>query len=138
MKITINRPVEYDARILLVKADVRYWDDASINGVVDTEGSLIPCRDGDLWIFAIELDTGKIIRWEQGKEADVHFKICDAGVYALLDDAGDSIIEKDGYVPDMLCPKSAGYGDYIIMDIDKEGFIQNWKADLSYFSDDEE
>jgi hypothetical protein len=36
-----------------------------------------------------------------------------------------------------MCPKENGYGDYVIMDIDREGKIANWKADLSDFQDDE-
>lgn len=137
MKIIIKRPVDYDARLLFVDAEVRYWDDASVNGVEDKEGKLIPCRDGDSWRLAIDLETGKIIRWEIGKEADIHYKVYDAGSYALLDDAGDIIIKKDGYVPDMLCPKEEGYGDYIIMDVDKNGIIKNWKPSLDYFMDKE-
>lgn len=39
----------------------------------------------------------------------------------------------------ILCvPKKNGYGDYVIMDIDRDGKIENWKADLSDFQDDAE
>ena len=34
--------------------------------------------------------------------------------------------EKDGYVPDFLCPADSGYGDYMIMDINEEGHIADW------------
>lgn len=34
--------------------------------------------------------------------------------------------EKDGYVPDFLCPADSGYGDYMIMDINEEGQIADW------------
>lgn len=36
----------------------------------------------------------------------------------------------DGYVPEVMCPKDNGYGDYIIMDIDENGFIQGWNKEL--------
>lgn len=42
------------------------------------------------------------------------------------------VIDGDGYVPDFLCPKSEGYGDYIIMDIDSNGFIKNWDMNKVY------
>jgi hypothetical protein len=37
-----------------------------------------------------------------------------------------------------MCPKENGYGDYVIMDIDSEGKIINWKVDLSDFQDNDE
>ena len=38
-----------------------------------------------------------------------------------------------GYVIDMMCPKENGDGDYVIMDIDSNGFIQDWKVNLKPF-----
>lgn len=29
-----------------------------------------------------------------------------------------------------MCPKENGYGDYIIMNIDENGFIQGWEKKL--------
>ena len=36
MKITINKPTEFEAIYLKVDAGVRYWDDATVNGEYDT------------------------------------------------------------------------------------------------------
>ena len=60
--------------------------------------------------------------------------MCDCGSYYLKDEQGNTVlaIEND-YVPKIMCPKENGYGDYIIMDIDEIGQIQNWKADISSF-----
>lgn len=47
MKITINKPTEFEAVYLEVDAGVRYWDDGYINGMEDTdceETDGIPCR----------------------------------------------------------------------------------------------
>lgn len=33
MKITINKPTEFDAVYLKVDAGVRYWEDARVNGI---------------------------------------------------------------------------------------------------------
>ena len=40
MKATIPITKEVEIKILRVKAGVRYWEDASINGNEDTEGKM--------------------------------------------------------------------------------------------------
>lgn len=37
MKITINKPTEFEAVYLEVDASVRYWEDAEVNGVKDID-----------------------------------------------------------------------------------------------------
>ena len=69
-----------------VSAGVRYWEDATINGTTDTDGKLTPLRKGDNWEPVIRLADGMVMDWPQGTTADVHFKVCDAGEYWLLDD----------------------------------------------------
>ena len=44
----------------------------------------------------------------------------------------------DGYVPSIMCPEGEGYGDYVIMEIDGDGRIANWKVDLSEFEKSED
>jgi len=79
-----------------------------------------------------DLDKGLIINWEKGKTASLHYKVCDAGTYKLTEENGDIIAEYDGYVPDVLCPDGEGYGDYIIMSVDENGYIQNWEKECVY------
>jgi len=137
--VTIKVRKEVEVKTLHVEAGVRYWRDANINGIYDTEGTLTPCKERDLWKPIIDVDSGQIINWEIGKTAAIHFKVCDAGSYYLKDTEGNTILSiEDDYVPGCLSPKDSGYGDYIIMDIDKDGFIQNWNPDLSEFGNDEE
>lgn len=125
MKIVITKQEEVEAVTVKVKAAVRYWDDATVNGVEDSNGDLIPCREGNMWCPEIEIDTGKIINWKQGVAADVHYKVCDAGCYYVRDAKGDMILAIiDDYVPNRLIPGK--YGDYIIMKINAEGIIENW------------
>lgn len=123
---------------LFAQCGVRYWEDASVNGVEDEDGSLIPCRLGDMWRPTINLETGQIEDWPEGTTASIHYKVCDAGVYTLLSESGEHVATKDGYVPSMLSPKDNGFGDYIIMDIGADGVIENWSVDLTYFEEDDE
>ncbi len=138
MKITLKIQKEFDAKFLQVEAGARYWEDASVNGVEDKEGDLIPCRVGDTWCPLIELETGRIINWEIGKTADIHYKVCDDGRYILQDENREVIKTVDDYVISDLAIGESGFGDYIIMKVDQLGIIENWKPTLQDFQDDDE
>lgn len=119
------------AKYLEVDAEVRYWEDATVNGVEDTNGDLIPGRDGDSWKIFIDLSQGTIEDWPIGTTADIHYKVCDAGLYWLANDSKKRIATWNGvYVPTyFLChgPNSNGYGDYIILKIDTDGKIIGYR-----------
>lgn len=114
--------------LLVVSAGVRYWEDATVNGVEDEQGGLIPFRNSDKWEPVIELATGLIRDWPQGTVADVHYKVCDAGEYWLADADGNKVAKWSGYyVPDkLLCVGANGYGDYIILTVGSDGKIKGW------------
>jgi hypothetical protein len=134
MKVDIQTTIETEIKTLKVRAVVRYWEDASVNGEVDTDGKLIPCREGNSWEPVIDIDTGQIINWEKGKTAKINYKICDMGSYYLKDDEGftaDCI--ENSYVPMIMCPGGNGYGDYIIMNIFADGSIENWRPVFTGF-----
>ena len=113
---------------LEVSAEVRYWEDSKFNGVRDEAGTLVPFRDGDLWCPIIDLESGIFLDWPEGLEAKIHYKVCDQGEYWLLGDEGQRLFKYLGdYVPDeYLCFGDRGYGDYIIMNIDGTGKIQDY------------
>lgn len=136
MKFTFKEEKTVEVTFLQVSAGVRSWEDATVNGQEDTEGSLIPCRNGDYWQPKIDMGTGQILNWTQGATADIHYKVCDDGKYTLQAIDGSTIKIKDGYVPDIMCPGGDGYGDYIIMNVDENGMIDRWNPTLSDFSDD--
>jgi len=139
MKIELTVKKEFEVKTLLVEADVRYWEDATVNGVEDENGDLIPCKVGDTWKPIIDLETGLITNWEKGKEANIHYKVCDAGEYWLQDENGEKIVKAKGYyVPDFLAIDNSGYGDYIIMKVDKDGKINNWRFDAEPFTNEDE
>ena len=115
-----------------------------MNGVEDVDGKLIPCRYENFWIPTINVRTGRIINWEQGKEAKINYKVIDAAQYILHTFLGrkfpsinnefqyknSSVMAVYGlqgaYVPDWFDLDSDGYGDYIQLTIDKNGYIKNW------------
>ena len=138
MKAEVLVKQEVEITTLEVKANVRYWEDSEFNGENDTEdGELVPCKIGSLWCPIIDIDNGIITNWKQGVKAEIHYKVVDEGSYYLKDSEGKVISSMENeYVPNILCPKESGYGDYIIMDIDENGKISNWKPDISYFFPD--
>lgn len=148
MKLTINKPVDYEAKFLKVDAGVRYWNDAKVNGIEDTDveesgnAPTIPCAEyigeqpGILcesswrWRPIIDIDEGKIANWKQGVTAHIHYKVCDDGIYEVIEANGNVLAAHEGYVPGIMCPADEGFGDYIIMNVDENGVIEGWKKEL--------
>ena len=60
-------------------------------------------------------------------------------LYWLQDEKGENIIKSTGYyVPSILAIDDNGYGDYVIMYIDENGFIKNWKFSMDDFVNEED
>lgn len=129
--VTVKKKVP--VRYLRADMSVRYWEDGSVNGEPDNDGNLIPLRKDNRWVIVVDLDTGKIEGWPGGVTANVHYKVCDNGLYSLLDAGRAEVTGAADYVPSMLAPGGNGYGDYVILDIGPDGQIKGWKADLAYF-----
>ena len=112
-----------------LSAGVRYWEDATVNGVEDSDGTLVPFRNGENWCPVIRLSDGMVMDWPQGTTADIHYKVCDAGEYWLQDANRKRVAKWTGYyVPDaFLCHGDNGYGDYIIFKVGADGLIEKWK-----------
>ena len=140
---------EYTPPIVKVRAEVRYFEDGKVNGENDISYEeqekgirpKIPCTERnvgenleacDMWAWCLEIDPerGVIMNWPEGNTASVHYKVCD-GCHIEYFEKGKKICdnERDGYVPEFLCPNGEGYGDYMIMEIDGCGFISNWKKE---------
>jgi len=88
-----------EAIYIELEAEVRYWEDASVNGADDLAGTLIPFRRGDLWCPKIRLADGFIVGWTEGTTADVHYKVCDQGEYWLASECGRIAKWRGDYVP---------------------------------------
>ncbi|WLS01699.1 hypothetical protein [Shinella oryzae] len=136
-KITLNASTEHEVKYLKADCGVRYWEDGTVNGVDDDDDNpAMPFASKDGWRVLIDIEAGVIIDWPKGTTADVHYKVCDAGVYSLLDADRKEVKQIDGYVPSIMCPEGNGYGDYVIMKIDGDGKIANFVPDLSDFEGD--
>ena len=140
MKTEIKIKKEVEISTLIVDAGVRYWEDATVNGVEDTTGTLIPCRVGDRWQISIDIETGIITNWPKGVTAKTHYKVCNDGIYKLADKDGNVLLTKEGYVPNILEVSRDSYGDYLILNIGDNGKISNWNnnPDIQDFFDDED
>ncbi len=141
MKITVIEKKEVEVKFIKVDAQVRYWDDAEINGATSEEGLNIPFKNGDMWQPIIDIESGVIVDWPKGTNASFHFKICDAGSYYLLDENNNEVVSRlNNYVPNGLCHGDQGYGDYIIFSVNEDGSIVDYsnKIDPDEWIDEEE
>lgn len=137
MKVKVLREVDVDVARIHVCAYVRYWEDGTVNGERDVDlyenedaTPKMPCakKENDEWYWCPEIDveTGQILNWEKGVTANIHYKVCDEFACIVYDANNEEVRNYCEYVPRFMCPKAEGYGDYIIMDVNEEGFIQNW------------
>jgi hypothetical protein len=133
MKFTQTIQREVDVQTIDVILPVRY-DDEDIP--YDA-----PKRYGDMWQAEIDIATGEIYDWPQGKTLDMYMKVVDTGTYILRDGSGNIIAERNDYVPHGIVPGE--WGDYVHFKIDETGKITNWPkkinlADFDGFNDEYE
>jgi hypothetical protein len=130
---------EFDVKYLKVDLGVRYWEDAYLyinNEKVDIpeNGSNIPLKDVDRWVFTIDVETGQVLNWSENTKIEAFFKVCDDGNYYLIDSKFQTIDEFEGiYVPSCLSIDDNGYGDYVFLTIQENGVIKNWEQNFESF-----
>ena len=129
MKFTRKVEVTTEVTHIHVNAAVRYDDEDMAYD--------FPFRDGDRWKAKVDIATGIIEEWPQGHFGNFYMKVCDEGIYTLLDAEGNEVTKKEGYVPNDLLPGE--YGDYLSMEIDETGKITNWPKNpsLSDFTEED-
>lgn len=129
-------PIE-SATYIEIDAQVRYWEDAFVNGERDTDGSRMPLRKGEAWCPVIRLADGVVQGWPQGVTARTCYKVCDEGLYWLLNDQHERVAKwRSSYVPATMLDQhdSSGevsareVGDYVVLRIDAQGRIENWRT----------
>jgi len=110
---------ETNVGYLQVDAGVRYYEDTVVNGaddisLYDSKGDgepFVPCvvkikdkptsciySDHYRWKPLIDVSNGQIVNWRKGTTADVHYKVCDDGVYCLLNNNKQQIIRIESYL----------------------------------------
>lgn len=116
MKIKVKKPVEIEIKTLRLSLPVRYEEEDMPNN--------FPLRNGDVWEADIDVDEGRITNWPRGQSGEFYMKVCDSGVYTLLDPAGAVVAKLEGeYVPQ--CAPGDD-DDYVGMKIEDDGRITNW------------
>ncbi len=149
---TLNaKPVEI--KYLACDVEPRYLEDSEINGEddldydeqdrgMDSRMPLMVKRQKTVtnvwgtqyntldyhWLIIIDLDEGRILDWEKGTVADIHYKVCDQGRYSFLDNDLEEIISSEDtmYVPSLLDFNNESFGDYMDFTIDEDGYIKEW------------
>lgn len=134
----VVRLVEEEVNVKYLKCNVypMYIEDAFVDfNPDDSDEPMMPClvkhENGTYsWNPVIDIDTGRITNWGLGVSATLKYKVRDEGNYELLNDKFELITGiYNVYVPEVMCPNSNGFGDYIDMVIDSDGFIKNWKKE---------
>ena len=135
MKQDIYKRVEVDIKYLQVDLFRFYLEDSTINGKEGNESNTpFYCQkynqyydeDRPCISFTIDVDEGKILNYPIGTIWNIRYKAVDEGIYTLTDKDYNEISKLDGYVPNVFSIDDAGYGDYIFMTVDENGYIQNW------------
>ena len=114
-----------------VVAEVRYAENAEVNGEQESEDSpKMPflakeehCQDEWMWNLDIEVETGKIMNWPEGVTAKTWYKVCDC--CRILAKGKKPYYD---YVPKFLEIWSAGYGDYINIEVGADGCVIGWDS----------
>ena len=150
MKITILKPVEFEAKFLKVRAGVRYPEDSEFIEVEndrkvnyirdDEENPKMPFMEVEndkyghkkfYWTPIIDLENGVIVNWPKGVKVHVYYKVCDDFECTVYDEYDNEVLHYEGYVPDFMAIEEEGYGDYIDMIIDENGCICDWNITSS-------
>ena len=130
MKASVKILKEVDIAIVVIDIEPRYIGDSEDDDMPTDFPLLV---DGKTWRASVNIDTGKIEGWPKGEKRSMHVKVCDAGIYTLIDASGIEVAQINGYVPHGVVPGS--YGDYVELTIDENGVITNWpkNPDISRF-----
>lgn len=135
MKAIVKIEKEVEIETVMIQISPRHIGDGDDDDLPTDFPLLNETKDS--WLAYVEIDTGRIRGWPEGDAREMHVKVCDAGTYALLDESGNSVAVRDGYVPNGLVPGS--YGDYVELSINEEGVITNWprKPSVDEFFDED-
>lgn len=136
MKASIKVKQDVEIKFVVIDIEPRYIGDSEDDDMPSDFPLLNETKTQ--WRAKVDIDTGVIEGWPHGDAREMFVKVCDAGIYTLLDASGNELALLDRYVPHGVVPGE--YGDYVSLKIDESGRITNWpkNPDVSeFFSDDE-
>lgn len=136
VRFSEKKNVCFDAKFLDCEIEPRNYEDVllTIDGCEfqdDENNPKMPCmvakNNTYLWCPTIDVNDGRIINWDtcRGVSAKVFYKVCDQGAYTVRGNEQSYTVKS--YVPDCLSINDEGYGDYVLLSIDKNGFIEDWE-----------
>ena len=137
MKVRILTPTVADIKYLKAVIDNPYYEDFEVNDKeIESWDELPSCMkgaDGDIE-FAVDIETGKILGWEEGTTFVACSKVRDSGTYWLMDGDYDRAIPSlNRYVPCMLDTRGDGFGDYMQFTVDTHGYIVDFGVNFNDF-----
>ena len=124
MKFTTQTPTEYKIHtITTITICIPANDDEIAPNA--------PMRKDDMWEIDINVDSKSVNNWPTGETMNLSACVADSGCYYLKTDTGEIITSlEEEYVPNKLLP--GAYGDYLELDIDEYGTINNWLKDANF------
>lgn len=140
MKVQILKPTIVDVKYLKVIIPIPYFEDYIVNEKeIEAWDELPSCMKGGAFDteeieFTIDIDTGKILGWEEGTTFTSYAKVRDNGSYWIMDNNFQVIApSRNRYVPSMLDTKGDGFGDYMQFSVNKYGYIEDFRVNFSDF-----
>jgi len=134
---------EYELRIkqnynltkLNIFVPVRYQEEDIPNN--------FPCRSSDKLYLDIDLEKNKIINYKWHEPVKLYLEVDDSGSYTVFgkdldeDYPVESVILElhNDYVP--ACLSKNGYGKNLVLDIDENGFLNNFEFNPDDWTDKE-
>jgi len=145
MDVTLLKQETVNLKYAQCELRIHNWEDFTVNGKEDNnDNPETPfAKDKKYWCPLIDIDEGKIVGWPQGVTLDVCAKTCDENIIYFFDENKNAIEwfdeeEKevlscyDGYVPEFLDSSGEGYGDYVELTVDEDGYIKNFDKEDIY------
>ena len=112
------------------------FDDGMETDLQSKDGFLPPMFNGkNLTLEVIvDLQERKVVDWNDNN-GYIHMwaKLCDSGVYTLLDSDKNPLWQIAGYVPNALVPPyERGFGDYLELTIESDGNLPDWRDEIDF------
>ena len=159
MEIIVKNNSKLEINYLVLNCHVRYVQDSDVNGESDVTyeeqcDGVTPrmpffnvhenkrgCYDYN-WCPVININSGQIINWPVGTTANISYKVCDGCQISFKRNLNEDplfypyenglVDHYEGYVPRILDIMGDGYGDYIQMNVDEYGNIENFNPEKIY------